>query len=282
MDNDDRLVGRVLTRREVLALMGAAGAAGIALVAGACDDDDEAPAATQPPSATAAASESGGSASATATEAASTATSTSGETAVPSCVVVPELTEGPYFVDELLERSDIRIEPSDGSVAEGVPVTITVNVAQIADACTALEGAMVDLWQCDALGVYSDVNDTAEGFNTVGQKFLRGFQRTDAAGQATFVTIYPGWYQGRTVHIHFKIRTETAGGQAFEFTSQFFFDDELTDEVHALSPYSAKGVRTLRNDGDGIYQQSGGQLTLALEPDGDGYAATFDIGLQMA
>ncbi len=104
---------------------------------------------------------------------------------------------------------------------------------------------------------------------------------TDAAGSAKFTTIYPGWYEGRTVHIHFKIRTTTSDGKAFEFTSQLFFDDHLTDQVHANAPYSAKGQRTLRNDGDGIYRKVGDQLLLDAAKAGDGYAATFDIGLQM-
>src|SRR4029079_8469287 len=97
-------------------------------------------------------------------------------------------------------------------------------------------------------------------FNTKGKKFLRGSQTTDANGQATFTTIYPGWYPGRAVHIHFKIRNGTASQQVHEFTSQFFFDESVTDEVHAQAPYSQKGYRTLKNEGDGIYQGGGSQL----------------------
>ena len=146
------------------------------------------------------------------------------------------------------------------------------------DTCVPFEGALVDLWHCDALGVYSDVSDA--GFNTVGKKFLRGYQPTDADGVARFITIYPGWYQGRTVHMHFKIRTGPDSTTGLEFTSQLFFDDALTDVVHAEQPYAAKGQRTLRNDGDGIYGDSGGELVLALAADGaGGYAATFEIGV---
>ncbi|MEX2247040.1 MAG: intradiol ring-cleavage dioxygenase [Dehalococcoidia bacterium] len=262
MQNDDSSVGRLLSRREVLALFGAAGAA---LIVG-CSGDDDSPTvrAASPTSGAAGVATAGPSAVAT-------------FAAVPSCVVRPEQTEGPYFVDEMLNRSDIRTDPSTGAASEGVPVALIFNVSEVVGGdCTSLAGATVDVWHCDALGVYSDVTDTAEGFDTTGQKFLRGYQLTDVNGQAAFTTIYPGWYQGRTVHIHFKIRTQ----DGLEFTSQLYFDDDLTDEVHALSPYAQKGVRTLRNDGDGIFGQDGEQLLLALTPSGEGYAATFDIGLQ--
>jgi protocatechuate 3,4-dioxygenase beta subunit len=197
-------------------------------------------------------------------------------------VVRPEETEGPYFVDEKLNRSDIRSDPTDGSVREGVPLALTFIVSSVGGGgCTPLQGASVDVWHCDAAGVYSDVTDNgAGGFSTVGQKFLRGYQVTDADGKAAFTTIYPGWYSGRTVHIHFKIRTTDSAGKAYDFTSQLYFDDALTDQVFAQAPYSAKGERNTRNAQDGIYADGGDQLLLELTRQGDGYAATFDIGLQ--
>jgi Dioxygenase len=144
--------------------------------------------------------------------------------------------------------------------------------------CTPFEGALVDVWHCDAGGTYSDVQDS--GFDTRGEQFLRGYQVTAADGTASFVTIYPGWYQGRTVHIHFKIRTDPDSTSGLEFTSQLFFDDALTDVVFAQQPYAAKGERTLRNAGDGIYQQGGSQLVLSVTDDGaGGYVATFEIGV---
>jgi protocatechuate 3,4-dioxygenase beta subunit len=178
-------------------------------------------------------------------------------------------------VDEGLLRSDIRSDPGDGSVKEGALLELIVNVSRVSGSgCTPLEGVTVDIWHCDALGVYSDVSDP--GFSTLGQKFLRGYQITDANGQARFTTIYPGWYQGRTVHIHFKIRHE-----GYEFTSQWYFDDSLSDEVFQQEPYAAKGERGTRNENDGIYRNGGDQLMLAVVPSGAGYAAAFDIGLQM-
>jgi protocatechuate 3,4-dioxygenase beta subunit len=200
--------------------------------------------------------------------------------ATPSCVVRPQQTEGPYFVDEQLNRSDIRSEPSDSSVKEGIPVRLVLHVSRVAgSACTPLSGAVVDVWQCDALGMYSDVQDINELFDTRGKKFLRGYQMTDTRGTAQFTTIYPGWYPGRTVHIHFKIRTDPAAQRGFEFTSQLYFDDAITDQVHARAPYATKGPRPLKNDRDYIFRSGGDQLMLLLTTDAQGYVGTFDIGL---
>jgi protocatechuate 3,4-dioxygenase beta subunit len=199
---------------------------------------------------------------------------------MPACVVRPEMTEGPYFIDQQLNRSDIRSEPLDNSVKAGAPLTLTYTVLQVApNACTPLAGAHVDVWHCDAEGVYSGVSD--QGFVTVGQKFLRGYQTTDANGLARFTTIYPGWYRGRAVHIHFKIRAEAGAGQAYEFTSQLFFDDTFTDQVYAQEPYASKGQRDRLNAQDGIYRNGGDQLTLTPSAANGGYEANFVIGLDL-
>jgi hypothetical protein len=172
----------------------------------------------------------------------------------PSCVVRPEQMEGPYFVDERLNRSDIRSDPTDGRVKPGTP-------------------------HCDAQGVYSDIQDPE--FNTIGQKFLRGYQITDPRGEVRFVTVYPGWYPGRTVHIHFKIRTTPMAKQNFEFASQLYFDDGLTDRVHTARPYATSGPRTARNQHDWIFRRGGDRLMLAPTTVADGYAASFAVGLQL-
>lgn len=246
MEQDDIQVGRLLSRREALALIGISGAAiltGCRYAKGATTEADA-------------------------------------ESRLPSCVVRPEQTEGPYFVDGVLNRRDIRSDPVDGAVKAGVPLELAVVVSQIKGRCTPLAGATVDLWHCDAAGVYSGVEDP--DFDTVGKKFLRGYQVTDSRGMAQFKTIYPGWYPGRTVHIHFKIRTDPSSAQGHEFTSQLYFDDSLTNRVHALAPYAARGRRTVMNEDDGIFEDGGRQLMLAPTKKAPGYAATFDIGLEIA
>jgi len=202
-------------------------------------------------------------------------TSAAVASALPSCVVVPELTEGPYYVDVDLERSDIRTNTADGVAIEGAPLTIEWLVSQAdGSACMPMEGAIVDVWHCDALGVYSDVQGNTGNF-------LRGFQRTDANGKATFQTIYPGWYQGRAVHIHFKIRTDPDEGAGFEFTSQLFFDDDLSRSVFSTGVYAQKGAQDMPNAQDGIYNQSGGATLLSVTKEGDAYKASFPIAVQL-
>ena len=259
MQDDDQQVGRILSRREALVVLGAAGAS---LLAG-CS-----------PGQTSSAS------AGTTSDAANANAANASMASVPGCVVRPAETAGPYFVDEKLNRSDIRSDPSDGSVREGAPLELTFNVSQLAKgACAPLAGAVVDVRHCDAQGVYSDVRDPSF-FDTRGKKFLRGYQVTDASGRATFKTIYPGWYAGRAVHIHFTVRTNPAGSSAHEFTSQIYFDDAMNQKVLAQAPYNAKGPLTTKNEQDGIFKENGKDLILAVQAAAGGYKGTFDIALQ--
>jgi protocatechuate 3,4-dioxygenase beta subunit len=192
---------------------------------------------------------------------------------MPACVVRPAQAEGPFFVDERLERADIRPDPTDGSVRQGVPISLAFQVARVeAGGCTPLAGAIVDLWHCDAAGAYSDVPQAGTG----GKQFLRGFQRTDQTGTARFVTVYPGWYQGRAVHVHFKIRDSS-----HEFTSQLYFDEALSEHIFQQEPYAARGGRMVRNSQDSLYRNGGQDLMLDVKPEGAGFAARFEIGLRM-
>ena len=260
-DDDDRLIGRVLSRREVLALMGVVSVGAVAVACG-------------PGSAASGAATAGASGGATAS-ALATATAVAVASSLPSCVVVPELTEGPYYVNENLDRSDIRIDTSDGSVSDGAVLTLDWVVSQVdGNACIPLEGVLVDVWHCDATGNYSDVGSEQ------GHDYLRGYQHTDASGKARIVTVYPGWYQGRAVHIHFKIRTDASATSGFEFTSQLFFDDAFSDEVYTTGAYAAKGKHDVQNVNDQIYDQSQGMTLLDVTKDGDGYRATFEVAIQ--
>jgi len=194
-----------------------------------------------------------------------------------TCVLTAALTEGPYFVDELLNRSDIRTDPVTGAVSTGIPLALTFNVSRVANsACTPLTGAYLDVWHCDATGTYSDVSGSS-------RKFLRGYQITDANGVAAFTTIYPGWYSGRAVHIHFKLRLFAGSTRTYEFTSQFFFDDSLTDSVYTQSPYSSRGSRNTRNTDDGIYNSLSttdkAGLTLQTSKTTNGYTGVINLGV---
>lgn len=206
-----------------------------------------------------------------------------------TCTVVPapSLTEGPYFVDEILHRSDIRMDPTNGAVSTGFPLHLDLNLSRVDDcAISPLAGAFVDIWQCDAQGVYSDVT------GAVGRKFLRGYQITDRGGKVNFTTIFPGWYQGRAVHIHFKVRYFSRNEETYEFTSQFFFEDAMIDEMYRLEPYAAKGAPDTRNVNDGIYSgastlgpiASGSGSHLLLKPTREDAAlrASFDLVLNVA
>ena len=261
MENDDIPIGQILSRREALRLLGIGSAAFLA----ACAAPEET--ATVAPTGLS-------------TQAASTQVQATASTVL-DCVVRPELTIGPYFVDEQLERSDLCSDSSDNSVKAGVPLMLNINVASISDySCMPIEGAQVDIWHCDAQGQYSGVSD--QGFDTSAQNFLRGYQRTDSKGAVQFQTIYPGWYSSRAVHIHFTIRTRGADGADYQFTSQFFFDDALTDQVHALDPYASKGQRDTRNSNDTIFSGGGDQLLLNLQGNPtSGFTGSMTIGLDL-
>jgi protocatechuate 3,4-dioxygenase beta subunit len=204
---------------------------------------------------------------------------TRGDAIVPACVARPRQTEGPFFLDGDLERSDLRSDPRSGAVVSGTPLALGFRVSRIStSSCAPLAGAQVHLWHCDPAGNYSAMRDRRGP--GAGQAFLRGFQTTDADGAARFVTVYPGWYRGRAVHVHFKIRI--AGAPRFaEFTSQLYFDDALSERVYAAAPYVGRGPPELRNKDDFLFrEEDGNQLLLDVAADGEGYAAVFDIGLQ--
>lgn len=197
-----------------------------------------------------------------------------------SCVLNPELTEGPYWVEEKLNRSDIRVDPSDGSVKPGTLLALTINAYLVnGGSCALLPNAYVDIWHCDAGGLYSDV----QANSTVGRKFLRGYQITNSKGAAQFTTIYPGWYSGRAVHIHMRIRTYSGTTTLGTFTSQLFFDDSITDQVYTASPYNTRGTRSTLNATDSIYNGAGtaSRGLVTLTQTAEGWSGIVNVGVNL-
>jgi protocatechuate 3,4-dioxygenase beta subunit len=202
------------------------------------------------------------------------------------CALTPRDIEDPGFVDGMPERSDIRADWADGAMAAGIPLRLLLSVYRVdAGGCSPLPGAQVNIWNCDARGVYSE----DQGAGTEGRTFLRGYQVADENGSVEFVTVYPGWYPGRTTHIHFKVRTFLGPVPTFDFTSHLYFDDAISDDVLRMPPYVTKGPKDVSNDRDGFYLNSsadgrvaanmGTQLMLDLSRDDAGYVGRFNIGV---
>jgi protocatechuate 3,4-dioxygenase beta subunit len=185
------------------------------------------------------------------------------DAAAVSCILTPEQTEGPYYIaGEKLRRN----------ITEGRPGTALLLRTFVVDAttCRPIKNAAVDIWHADAGGVYSGFGDGA-----ASRTFMRGIQRTNAKGLALFRTIYPGWYQGRTVHIHVKVH---AGGNVH--TGQLYFPDSVTDAVYRRAPYSSRPVRDVRNATDSVYRNGGSRSMLSVKKNSAGvYVATITMGV---
>ncbi len=209
-----------------------------------------------------------------------TATTTTGSST--SCSVTPEGEEGPYFVDDSatgFNRSNI-LSNLDGSKAQsGIPLTLSIYVYDSEKSCTAMAGVQVDIWHCNASGIYSgeDVESTS------GETWLRGYQLTDSNGLATFVTIFPGWYQGRTTHIHLRLRSSyDSSGTGETNTTQLFFPQDTIDTVNTtISPYSAEGANPTTNATDHVYSgEVKGANVLTLSGDTtNGFTSTIKLNL---
>ena len=181
-----------------------------------------------------------------------------------TCVLTPEMTAGPFVLDGDRVRRDIR-EGRPGTRLELATTVVDVST------CAPIRGAAVDVWHCDAGGTYSGF--AQEG--TEGESFMRGIQRTDRDGLARFVTVYPGWYSGRTVHVHVQV---SLGGNVVH-TGQLFFPEKLTDAVYRRTPYSRRPNRDTRNAGDSIFRNGGARSMLRLQKRGSGYVARVTMGI---
>ena len=195
-------------------------------------------------------------------------TSTGGTTTSTNatCAVTPTETIGPYPSRTDMFRSDIRENRG------GTPLTLTVKVVNVNSSCAAVVGADVEIWHVDAAGDYSQYG------SQTAATFLRGIQTTNAAGEVTFTTIYPGWYQGRATHIHAEV---TMGGRSIKVT-QIAFPESVNNAVHATGVYASRGSNPMSNQSDGIFADS--LATELVTPTGSpsgGYSATFQIGVSL-
>jgi protocatechuate 3,4-dioxygenase beta subunit len=185
-----------------------------------------------------------------------------------SCVLTPQQTEGPFFVDVGLARADIRED------REGALLRVALTLVDV-DGCTPIRDAVVNIWHADAGGAYSGFPGQPGGIDTTGQTFLRGFQLTDAAGRVEFTTIYPGWYPGRTVHIHVRIHLDATS----LLTTQVYFPDSVTDAVLTTPPYDSRGARSTTNATDAIARNGIDDLLLDIVGEGEGYASSIVLGV---
>jgi protocatechuate 3,4-dioxygenase beta subunit len=181
-----------------------------------------------------------------------------------SCVLTPEQTEGPYYIaNEKLRRNITGGRP-------GTPLLLRGFVVD-ASTCKAIKNAAVDIWHADAEGIYSGFGEGA-----ASRTFMRGIQRTNAKGLALFRTVYPGWYPGRTVHIHVKVHL---GGNILH-TGQLYFPDAVTDAVYRKAPYNSRPSRSTRNAADAIYRNGGKKSQVSVRKNGAGvYVATIVMGV---
>ncbi len=230
-----------LSRREALGLLGVAGAA----FSAACGSPTSPTTITTTPP----------------------TTPTSPGTPTGSCVVTPNETVGPFPSLSDFVRSDIR----DGK--PGLPLTLTIAVVNTNNACLPIVGALVDIWQCDADGNYSQYGSERN------LTYLRGLQTTDATGRVTFLTIYPGWYQGRATHIHVEV---TLNGRSIKVT-QIAFPEDITAQVYRTGVYASSGQNPTTNARDNVFSDGVADelITITGGDTTSGFTGTFQVGIAL-
>ena len=192
----------------------------------------------------------------------------------PACILTPQAEEGPFYADPKLVRADI----AEGK--PGIPLALRLRVIE-AGPCTAIKGARVDIWHCDAQGLYSAFPGQGDGHNidASSKTFLRGTQVTDDAGWVTFNTIYPGWYDGRTAHIHFKVFLD----EKSVLTGQTFFPDALNEFIYTNVPDYKERARQRRiiNANDGVIgiDDPEHRAFCSVKEERDRYVATLTLGV---
>ena len=247
-----------MDRRQALAALGTV-SLGTVLAACGGDDDDDATTAIEPKS-----------------QAPADSSLTELFDEAGSCRLTPELTEGPYYFDVDSIRGDIRED------RDGAPLRLAIRV-RAEGSCEPLENAVVDVWHCDANGSYSGFEAASQGGpagrpgagRTDDETYLRGAQATNSDGVVQFRTVYPGWYRGRTTHVHVKVHLD----RTTLLTTQLFFDEEVNEAVYATKPYSEETGRDVFNEDDGIFDES---LIVTTRKDGDGYLAAINFDVKRA
>jgi protocatechuate 3,4-dioxygenase beta subunit len=209
------------------------------------------------------------------------AQTTAAATTASALALTPEQEEGPFYVALEKIRKNITLG------RPGVPLHLQIKVVNPAG--KPVKHAACDIWQCDALGVYSDESSQS----TVGQTWLRGVQFTDSGGVAAFETIYPGHYSGRTTHVHIKVHVGgTAAGATYSgghvsHTGQLLFDDAVSTKVYRLAPYTSDQQARVLNANDSVYtNQHGSSVKLRLSKLGssvsDGFLGAITLVLDPA
>jgi protocatechuate 3,4-dioxygenase beta subunit len=240
-------IARILSRREALEALVSVGAA----LASGC-----------------------GSSSPTAPTNTTTSGSNGGGTTSGACATTPSETAGPYpdQIGMISNPAYFRRDVTEGK--PGLPLTLTLTVVSAANGCSAVANAAIEIWQCDASGNYSEYSQP--GFNGTGQTFLRGIQATDSNGQATFATVYPGWYMGRATHIHVEV---FVNGSSVK-TTQIAFPEDVTAAVYSTGVYAAKGQNPTRNSTDNVFSDGTTNEMATLSGNTtSGYTATMTIGI---
>jgi protocatechuate 3,4-dioxygenase beta subunit len=192
-----------------------------------------------------------------------------------ACVLTVDGDEGPFYFDSRLVRADI----TEGK--PGMPLELTMRIVTAGD-CAPITDARADLWQADALGLYSGYdNQTGVGLSpaasTKGDTFLRGTQFTDREGVVVFRTIYPSWYRGRTPHLHFKVYL----GNRDVVTNQIIFPEDVNDRVLAQPPYNEHGhVRDTFNAADTFLSRDGSGVLCNVLERGAAYQANVLVAVR--
>ncbi len=178
--------------------------------------------------------------------------------------LTPIVEEGPFCLDSLannLLRSDVRKSSVTGTTANGYPLVLTITVSKLNSdgSISPLNGAYVDIWHCDPSGNYSGETNFGVA-DLTAEDYLRGYQISNARGSVKFISIYPGWYSGRTTHVHVRIRTFSGTTAVYDQTTQLFFDETVTNQIYTtVSQYIAKGLNPIQNSTDTVYTSASEQ-----------------------